>query len=45
MLTAGRGKVGHFDKTPRLFLEAPHQLGEGKAAFVATPLRESGRNS
>ena len=41
VFAAGRGKVAHLDKAPRLFLETPHQLGEGKAAFVAALLRKA----
>ena len=41
VFAAGRGKVGHLDKAPRLFLETPHQFREGKATFVATLLRKA----
>ena len=43
VLTAGRGKVDHLDKAPRLFLETSHQLREGKAAFVAALLRKAAK--
>jgi hypothetical protein len=43
VFTAGRGKVGHLNKTFCLFLETPHQLGEGKATFVAKLPRKAAK--
>ena len=41
MFAAGRRKVHHLDKAPCLYINTPHQLREGKAAFVATLPRKA----